>query len=185
MRDTQRERGEREERERERQRQREKQAPCREPNVGLDALSPRSHPGLKASTKPLSHPGIPFTDLFGSGQGMNQRCVQNWGECFLGSLWPSALPDAIACLRPDGCCLFVSPGTYSCSGHWRPFYQLRCTQNISHGELHRENSIHIPGHYVRCVTEVVFLPGSEWLWGLTLLLHLISQPFNEAGDYLH
>ena len=38
------------ERERERQRhmQREKQAPCREPDVGLDPRSPGSRPGLKA-----------------------------------------------------------------------------------------------------------------------------------------
>ena len=52
MRDTQ--------RERQRHRQREKQAPCPEPNVGLDPGTPGSHPGLKAGTKPLSHPGIPI-----------------------------------------------------------------------------------------------------------------------------
>ena len=51
MKDTERERG--------RDRQREKQAPRREPNVGLDPESPESHPGLKAGAKPLSHPGIP------------------------------------------------------------------------------------------------------------------------------
>ena len=37
------------EREREKkERQREKQAPCREPDVGLDPRSPGSCPGLKA-----------------------------------------------------------------------------------------------------------------------------------------
>ena len=40
-------------------RQREKQAPCREPDVGLDPGSPGSHPGLKAVAKPLSHRGCP------------------------------------------------------------------------------------------------------------------------------
>ena len=40
MRDTNRERGRG-------TRQREKQAPCREPDVGLDPGSPGSHPGLK------------------------------------------------------------------------------------------------------------------------------------------
>ena len=49
------------ERERERDRQREKQAPCREPDVGLDPRTPISGPGPKAGTKPLSHPGIPLT----------------------------------------------------------------------------------------------------------------------------
>ena len=47
------------ERERQRHRQREKQAPCREPDVGLNPRSPGSCPGLKADAQPLSHPGIP------------------------------------------------------------------------------------------------------------------------------
>ena len=47
------------ERENQRHRQREKQAPCREPDVGLDARTPRSRPGPKASAKLLSHPGVP------------------------------------------------------------------------------------------------------------------------------
>ena len=47
------------ERERQRHRQREKQAPCREPDVGLNPKTPGSWPGLKAGTQPLSHPGIP------------------------------------------------------------------------------------------------------------------------------
>ena len=37
------------ERERQRHRQRENQAPCREPDVGLDPGSSGSHPGLKAA----------------------------------------------------------------------------------------------------------------------------------------
>ena len=44
---------------RQRHRQREKQAPCREPDVGLDPWTPGSYPGRKAGIKPLSHPGIP------------------------------------------------------------------------------------------------------------------------------
>ena len=42
-------------RERQRHRQREKQAPCGEPNVGLDPRTPGSRPELKADTQPLSH----------------------------------------------------------------------------------------------------------------------------------
>ena len=45
--------------ERQRHRQREKQAPCGEPDVGLDPGTPESRPGPKAGTKLLSHPGIP------------------------------------------------------------------------------------------------------------------------------
>ena len=55
MRDTHTER----ERGRDTSRGREKQAPCREPDVGLDPRSPGSCPGQKAGAKPLSHPGIP------------------------------------------------------------------------------------------------------------------------------
>ena len=47
--------------ERERQREREKQAPCREPDVGLDPGTPGSGPRLKAGAKPLSHTGIPIS----------------------------------------------------------------------------------------------------------------------------
>ena len=39
---------------------REKQAPCREPDVGVDSGSPGPRPGPKAGTKPQSHPGIPM-----------------------------------------------------------------------------------------------------------------------------
>ena len=47
------------EREKQRHRQREKQAPCREPKVGLDPGTPGPYPRPKAGAKPLSHPGIP------------------------------------------------------------------------------------------------------------------------------
>ena len=47
------------ERERQGNRQREKQAPCREPDVGLDPRTPGSRPGPKAGAQLLSHLGIP------------------------------------------------------------------------------------------------------------------------------
>ena len=58
MRDTERER------ERWRHRQREKQAPCREPDVGLDPGTPGSCLEPKAGAKPLCHPGIPLFFFF-------------------------------------------------------------------------------------------------------------------------
>ena len=45
--------------ERDRDRQREKQAPCGEPDMGLDPRTLGSGPELKADAQPLSHPGIP------------------------------------------------------------------------------------------------------------------------------
>ena len=45
--------------ERQRHRQREKQAPCREPDVGLDPQTPGSSPEPKTDAQPLSHPGVP------------------------------------------------------------------------------------------------------------------------------
>ena len=44
---------------RDRERQREKQAPCREPDVGLDPGIPGSCSERKAGAQPLHHPGIP------------------------------------------------------------------------------------------------------------------------------
>ena len=48
------------ERERQRHRQREKQAPCREPDVGLDPMTPGSHPetnkGRCSTAEPSRHP---------------------------------------------------------------------------------------------------------------------------------
>ena len=49
---------------RQRHRQEVTQAACREPDVGLDARTPGSHPGPKAGAKPLSHPGIPQLYFF-------------------------------------------------------------------------------------------------------------------------
>ena len=46
-------------RERQRHGQRKKQAPCREPDVGLDPGTPESGPGPKADAQPLSYPVIP------------------------------------------------------------------------------------------------------------------------------
>ena len=43
-----------------RERGREKQAPCREPDVGLDIMTAESHPEPKADAKQLSHPDIPL-----------------------------------------------------------------------------------------------------------------------------
>ena len=51
--------GEREREGKDTGREREKQAPCREPDMGLDPRTPGSRPGLKAGAKPLSHSGIP------------------------------------------------------------------------------------------------------------------------------
>ena len=47
-------------REAETQAEKEKQAPCREPDVGLNPRTPGSYPGPKADAQPLSHPGIPI-----------------------------------------------------------------------------------------------------------------------------
>ena len=41
-------------------RQRKKQAPCGEPDAGLDPRTLGSYPEPKADAQPLSHPGIPI-----------------------------------------------------------------------------------------------------------------------------
>ena len=52
------------ERQKEAETQREKQAPCGEPDAGLDSSTPRSRPEPKADAQPLSHPGVPYFQLF-------------------------------------------------------------------------------------------------------------------------
>ena len=52
------------ERARQRHRQREKQAPCEEPDVGLDPRTPGSRPEPNADAQTLSHPGAPQICLF-------------------------------------------------------------------------------------------------------------------------
>ena len=65
--------------------EREKQAPCREPDVGLDPRSPGSHPGTKAGAKPLSHPGVP-KKAFKNGKRWAAWLAQQLSAC----LWPRA-----------------------------------------------------------------------------------------------
>ena len=60
MRDRERER----EREKQRHRQKEKQAPCREPDTGLDPRNLGSGPEPKADTQPLSQPRCPNLPVF-------------------------------------------------------------------------------------------------------------------------
>ena len=38
--------------------QKERQAPCKEPDVGLDSGNPGTHPEPKADVQLLSHPGV-------------------------------------------------------------------------------------------------------------------------------
>ena len=52
------------ERERQTHRQREKQAPSREPNVGLDPGNPGSCPEVKADAQLLNHPGTPGKAIY-------------------------------------------------------------------------------------------------------------------------
>ena len=47
-------------RRRQKHRQREKEAPFKEPDVGLDPRTLGSHPGTKADAQPLSYPGVPL-----------------------------------------------------------------------------------------------------------------------------
>ena len=57
---------------RQRHRQSEKQAPCREPDVGLDPRTPGSCPGPKAGAKPLGHLGCPFKKLYNASLLMGE-----------------------------------------------------------------------------------------------------------------
>ena len=80
------------EREMQRHRQREKQAPCREPDVGLDPGSPGSRPGPKAGAKPLATQGSLIRNFLGTSALFSTMtkpmCISTnsgttWGFLFL------------------------------------------------------------------------------------------------------
>ena len=75
-------------RERQRHRQREKQAPCREPDAGLDPRTLGSCPEPKADVQLLSHPGVPpfvflwsFESVWGTCHQNNLDLVQGTPTC--------------------------------------------------------------------------------------------------------
>ena len=65
----------------------ETQAPCGEPDGGLDPRSPGSRPGLKAGAKLLSHPGCPGEVLlkpsFDGHRGDKEAVVYVYNGIFL------------------------------------------------------------------------------------------------------
>ena len=80
------------ERERQRHRQREKQAPCWEPDVGLDSRLSRITPRAEGSAKPLSPPGCPQS-IFNIN-GKNYGCSVT-PKIFLSKLFMGEGEDAI------------------------------------------------------------------------------------------
>ena len=78
-----------------RHRQREKQAPHREPSVGLDLRTPGSLPEPKADAQPLSHPGVPYSHLLIVGYNDNIYLNLQPFQCpipiLLISFYPTAL----------------------------------------------------------------------------------------------
>ena len=92
-------------RERQRHRQREKQAPCGEPDEGLDPRTLGSWLEPKADTQPLSHPGDPslfyFKDIFvserervegkvkeGERESLKPTRCWSWSSKWSLILWP-------------------------------------------------------------------------------------------------
>ena len=66
-------------REKERHRQREeKQAPCREPDMGLNPGTPGSHPEPQADAQPLSHPGVPLATFLKSPNYEKKSQIYEW-----------------------------------------------------------------------------------------------------------
>ena len=55
-------------------RQREQQAPCREPDAGLNPRTPGSRPEPKADAQPLSHPDVPSSAV------LKDKCEESVDE---------------------------------------------------------------------------------------------------------
>ena len=86
-----------------RHKQREKQAPCREPDAGLDPRSPGSCPGPKADTQPLSHLGAPITNF---QKMINIYMYIFWGKCR--NSFGGCIPGGRTDCSKGGCDLKVS-----------------------------------------------------------------------------
>ena len=80
----------------ERHRQREKQAPCREPDVGLDPRSPGSGPGLKAALNHCATGAAQINKILKKKDGMFQKM------CF-------SLPASLICISDTTTLPFLPP----------------------------------------------------------------------------
>ena len=90
----------------ERQRQGRKQAPCGEPDAGLDPGTPGSQPEPKADAQPLSHPGVPthFIYMFLLSPPWEEALVDHFTEQRnLKGLSDHPEVDK-CCVCPLGCC---------------------------------------------------------------------------------
>ena len=68
-------------RERQRQRERQKQAPCGEPDVGLDPRTLGSYPEPKADAQPLNHPGVLSIQILSSRKYLSHTIICNTLPC--------------------------------------------------------------------------------------------------------
>ena len=74
--------------ERQRHRQTDKQAPCKEPDMGLNPRTLGSRPELKPDAQPLSHSDVPSPFIF---QMENSMRIWDMKILFTGSIWGLSL----------------------------------------------------------------------------------------------
>ena len=103
----------RRERERQGHRRREKQAPCGEPDAGLDPGTPGSYPRLEAALNRRATGAAPGIDIFESWLLEPSSCTHTGEECgwdarFSGSADPG--PARRAPLGAAGACSLRGPG---------------------------------------------------------------------------
>ena len=83
-------------RERQRHRQREKQAPCREPDVGLDPRSPGSHPGPTAALNHWATQAAPLSPFL---ENLTLFCLFSIPQIqALIPVWIMSSPSLLTCL---------------------------------------------------------------------------------------
>ena len=123
-----------EERERQRHRQREKQAPCREPDVGLDPGTLGSRPGPKADAQPLSHPGVPGT-LILKASSWDPWVAQWFGACLAQGMILET-QDQVPCWLPAWSLLLPLPVSLPLS---LSLPHSHCLSRINKQNLKKEN----------------------------------------------
>ena len=126
--------------ERQRHRQKEKQAPCGEPDAGLDSGTPGSCSEPKADAQPLSHPDAPHTQVLKSlnlsepqftHQGMHPAAHCSLASSLLQASYVDSGPTPLAMCKPLPCGLGKAKTKRTPSPNFEEFDSTKTDPRIS------------------------------------------------------
>ena len=140
-------------REMQRHRQREKQAPCREPDVGLDPRTPGSRPESKEDAQSLSHAGAPTSFCFNLKSSVKVKVMVpdlflNVSNCNRGCWFESSHPSMFTTQYVLGWCLGFEfdrgPHANRSPAHWGTAEENPSATGLHHQGPRIESHIRLP-----------------------------------------